>query len=90
MEKSGTRASRQTDPEAETTLQHHTTGIDMEPAGEKEERPAQKQLEERHRGKVEKTRNDLGRKQRGLLRAEPDGGGSLMAYAPPGAMGLSK
>ena len=71
MEKSGTRASRQTDPEAElgldwsltrkTTLQHHTTGIDMEPAGEKEERPAQKQLEERHRGKVEESRNDLGR-----------------------------
>ena len=35
-----------------TTLQHHTTDIDIEPAGEKEEWPTQKQMEDRHRGRI--------------------------------------
>ena len=37
----------------ETSIQHHTPGPDLEPAGKKEERPASQQLEERHRGAAE-------------------------------------
>nr|KAG5691676.1 hypothetical protein BaRGS_014131 [Batillaria attramentaria] len=32
----------------ETSIQHHTPSPDMEPAGEKEERPASQQLEAGH------------------------------------------
>ena len=38
---------------SEATNQHHTTGPDMEPAGEEEKRPALRQLEAKHRGRAE-------------------------------------
>nr|KAG5708647.1 hypothetical protein BaRGS_034864 [Batillaria attramentaria] len=36
----------------EASIQHHTPSLDMEPAGEKEERPASQQLEAGHKGRA--------------------------------------
>ena len=59
MGESGTGSSGKTDSEEEvgldwthpkeTNIKHHTPGPDLEPAGEKEERPASQLLEARHR-----------------------------------------
>ena len=41
----------------EANIQQHTPSPDLEPAGEEEERPASQQLEARHLGRAEATRN---------------------------------
>ena len=72
----------------EASIQHHTLSPDLEPAREEEERPASQQLEARHWSRAETAGDQLVRNDKS--RTEYDGGGSLMAYAPLGARGISK
>ena len=73
----------------EASIQHHTPNPDLEPAGEKKERLASQQLEARHWSRAETAGDQLVRNDHNSPK-QCDGRGSLMAYAPPGAMGISK
>ena len=64
--------------------------IDLEPAREEEERPASQQLEARHWSRAETAGDQLVRNDKSSPEQSAMAGGSLMAYAPLGAMGISK
>ena len=73
----------------EASIQHNTPSPDLEPAGEEKERPPRN----RWRLDTESELKQQGTNWSGMTRAAQNRvrwWGSLMAYASPGAMGLSK
>jgi hypothetical protein len=78
-----------THPE-KTTDKHHSPGPDLEPSGEEKEGPAQELLEKGPGGILQADRLLLGGGGSYMERIANNGGRLWMAYAPPGAQGLSK